>query len=192
VTFLGDNGLLAIFLIALGLSADCFAVALGAGISATRRGLWRVLRTALSFGLFQATMPVLGWLAGRTVVDIVSGYDHWVAFGLLVFVGGKMLWESRRPEHERKDNADITRGLLLLTVSLATSIDALAVGLSFAFMEVNIFIASVTIGIVAFGATTIAFLLGRKLGELASRWAETLGGLILIAIGLRILLSHIL
>jgi len=192
VTILGDNGLLAILLVALGLSADCFAVALSAGVSALRRGRWCVLRTALSFGLFQAIMPVLGWLAGRTVVNIISGYDHWVAFGLLAFVGGKMLWESRRAERERSDSADVTRGLLLLTVSLATSIDALAVGLSFAFMEVNILIASVTIGMVACAVTAAGFLLGRKVGEMSGKWAETVGGLILIGIGLRILLSHIL
>jgi putative Mn2+ efflux pump MntP len=193
VTLLGDGGLFTILLIALGLSADCFAVALGASTSSTGHLRSRALRTALSFGLFQAVMPVLGWLAGRTIVDVIADFDHWVAFGLLAGVGGHMLWESFRSEHTENNNTDVTRGLLLLTLSLATSIDALAVGLSFAFIEeVNIVMASVIIGVVAFVATGVGFLAGRKAGELVGKRAETVGGLVLIGIGVRILLSHLL
>ena len=151
-----------------------------------------MLRTALAFGFFQAVMPVLGWLAGRTIVDIISDYDHWIAFGLLAFIGGKMLWESFERKEEKSKNTDITSGLLLLTASLATSIDALAVGLSFAFVDVNIILASLTIGIIAFVVTAVGFPLGRKISRVAGRWAEVIGGTVLIGIGLRILVTHLL
>ncbi len=137
-------------------------------------------------------MPVLGWLAGRTVIDLVAGYDHWVAFVLLALVSGRMIRESFRSGDSRRENTDITKGWLLLTLSVATSIDALAVGLTFAFLEVDIALASSTIGVVAFMATTIGFLLGRRAGKLIGRRAEVVGGIILIGIGFRILLSHIL
>ena len=154
---------------------------------------WRqVLRVSSSFGLFQALMPVLGWLAGRTVVEFIADYDHWVAFTLLVVVSGRMLWESFRPEHSRDKEVDITKGFLLLTLSIATSIDALAVGLYFAFLRVNIALASPTIGVVAFLVTVIGFILGRRASKLVGKRAEALGGMILLAIALRILLSHIL
>jgi putative Mn2+ efflux pump MntP len=180
-----------LLVVAFGLSADCFAVALGGGIS--RQGLaWRArLRVAASFGVFQAFMPVLGWLAGKTIVNLIADYDHWVAFGLLAAVGGRMLWESFRPEHERKET-DISRGLMLITLSVATSIDALAVGLSFAFLHVDILVAAATIGVVACLVTLTGFAVGRRAGRVAGRRAEALGGVILIAIALRILLSHLL
>jgi putative Mn2+ efflux pump MntP len=152
---------------------------------------FQVLRAALSFGLFQAIMPVLGWLAGRTVVDFIGGFDHWLAFALLGFVGAKMIWESFHPEKE-DIKADFTKGWLLITLSIATSIDALAVGLSFAFLNVNIVTAGLIIGVTTFLITIIGFVLGRKVGEYVGKRAELLGGLILIAIGLKILLSRLL
>ncbi len=185
-------GFLSVLLIAVGLSADCFAVALSGSISMRTLSLLQVFRTSLSFGLFQALMPVLGWLAGQTVVDLVAQYDHWVAFVLLALVGGRMIWESFHSGEGRRENTEITKGLLLLTLSVATSIDALAVGLTFAFMEVDIVLASSTIGVVAFVATTIGFLLGRRAGKLVGRRAEAIGGMVLIGIGIRILLTHIL
>lgn len=183
---------LSISLIAVGLSADCFAVALSGGISNMNHSWKQVLRVSFSFGLFQALMPVLGWLAGRTVVEFIADYDHWIAFILLVVVSARMLWESFRSEHSRDKEVDITKGFLLLTLSIATSIDALAVGLSFAFLEVNIALASPTIGVVAFLATMIGFILGKRASRLVGKRAEALGGLILLAIAFRILLSHIL
>jgi len=137
-------------------------------------------------------MPALGWLAGRTAVELIADYDHWVAFILLALIGGKMIWESLRSGDSRSENTDITKGILLLTLSVATSIDALAVGLTFAFLEVNIVAAILTIGLIAFVATAIGFLLGRKVSNLIGRRAEAIGGVVLIAIGLRILLTHIL
>ena len=178
--------------IAAGLSADCFAVAVGSGLSPGNGARTGMVRVALSFGLFQAIMPVLGWLAGTTIVGYIGQYDHWVAFGLLAFVGGRMIWESFHHEGESRRKTDITRGLLLLVLSVATSIDALAVGLSFAFLDVNIAIASVTIGVVAFGITMAGFHVGRKSHELLGKRMELVGGLVLIGIGLRILISHLL
>jgi putative Mn2+ efflux pump MntP len=181
-----------ILIIAIGLSADCFAVALSGSISKRVLSLAQVLRVSLSFGVFQALMPVLGWLVGRTVVEFISGYDHWLAFGLLTFVGGRMIWESFRSRDGRRGDTDISKGFLLLILSIATSIDALAVGLSFAFLEINIILASSTIGIIAFLVTAVGFVLGRKAGSLIGKRAETVGGVILVGIGLRIILEHIL
>ena len=183
---------LTIFLIALGLAADCFAVAIGASISRRDLTVSQAGRVSLSFGAFQAVMPVLGWVAGLTFVNMMAAYDHWVALGLLGFVGGKMIWESFHDGEEHGENADISKGLLLLTLSVATSIDALAVGLTFAFMKVNIWLAALTIGAVAFAVTAIGFQLGKKAGGLLGKRAEVIGGLILIGIGVKIVLEHVL
>ena len=183
---------LSILVIAVGLSADCFAVAFSGSIAMRAISLFQVVRASLSFGIFQALMPVLGWLVGRTVVDLIADYDHWLAFALLTVIGGRMIWKSFHSEDSRTAGADITKGIVLVTLSIATSIDALAVGLTFAFLEVNIVLASSTIGVVAFAATAIGFLSGRKAGRLIGRRAEAIGGIILVGIGLRILLAHIL
>jgi len=183
---------ISIFLIALGLALDCFAIAISGSISMRTLSFLQVFRASLVFGLFQAVMPVLGWLAGRTVVDLIADYDHWVAFTLLALVGGRMIWESFRPRDSSRQGADITRGFLLLTLAVATSIDALAVGLSFAFIKISIMVASLTIGVVTFAVTVTGFLIGRKAGHLIGKRAETMGGLILIGIGIKILLEHLL
>lgn len=155
--------------------------------------LFQVLRVSFAFGAFQTLMPVLGWLAGRTVIEFIESFDHWLALALLTIVGGRMLWEATH-EKESHKKVDITRGILLITLSIATSIDALAVGLTFAFLKVNIALASSLIGIIAFSITGAGFIAGRKIGKLklVDKYAEAIGGVILIAIGLRILLSQIL
>ena len=183
---------LTIFLIALGLAADCFVVALGGSISRRNLSFVQIGRVSLSFGVFQAVMPVIGWLAGLTVVNLIADYDHWVALALLGFVGVKMVWESFHSKDGQSENADITRGWLLFTLSVATSTDALAVGLTFAFVKVDISLASLTIGIVAFLVTTVGFLLGRKAHHLIGKRAEVIGGLLLIGIGIKIVLEHVL
>jgi len=181
-----------IFFIAIGLAADCFAVSLSGSITLTTLSFLQVFRASLVFGIFQSLMPVLGWLAGRTVVEFVADYDHWLAFALLAFVGGRMIWESFHSGDRNRKNVDITRGFLLLTLAIATSIDALAVGLTFAFMEIDIMVASLTIGVVAFVATGIGFLLGRKASSLIGKRAEAIGGIVLIGIGLKVILEHML
>lgn len=187
-----NNDFLSILLIAIGLSADCFAVALSVGISDKNLSWLQKFRVSFSFGLFQSLMLVLGWLAGRTIVDFIADYDHWVAFVLLAIVSGRMFWEAFHPEHDQEKEVDVTRGFILLALSIATSIDSLAVGLSFAFLEVNIVLASPTIGLVTFTVTTIGFILGKRAGKLIGKRAEAIGALILLAIAIRILLSHIL
>ncbi len=183
--------LISIFIIAVGLSADCFAVAFSGCIAMKSVSKKQIIVASLSFGIFQALMPLLGWLAGQTVVDYIADYDHWLAFALLAFIGGKMVWESFRKEDEAC-KTDITKWKTLITLSIATSIDALAVGLTFAFLEVNIAMACGVIGITAFVISILGFILGRKAGKVLGRRAELIGGLVLIAIGLRILLSHLL
>jgi len=187
----GNLDFISILLIAIGLSADCFAVAVSGGISMGRVTRFQVLRTAFTFGAFQALMPVLGWLGGRTIVDLIADYDHWIAFGLLFIVGGRMVWEAFHSSGEEK-NIDITRGALLLVLAFATSIDALAVGLTFAFLRVNIWQAALTIGAVAFLITITGFLVGKKAGKFLGKRVEAIGGVVLIGIGLRILLTHLL
>ena len=183
---------LTIFLIAIGLAADCFAVALGGSVSRKSLSSLQMGRVSLSFGIFQAVMPVLGWLAGRAFVNMIANYDHWVALALLGFVGGKMIWQSLHSGDNTTENADISRGWLLLTLSVATSIDALAVGLTFAFVKMNILLASLTIGTVSLAVTMFGFQLGKKAHHLIGKRAEVIGGLILIGIGIKIVLEHVL
>lgn len=134
-------------------------------------------------------MTLLGWWAGSSILEYIEEYDHWIAFGLLAFIGGKMIWESL---HEKEQSTDITKWRYLLFLSVATSLDALAVGISFAVLKVNLAAASITIGIVAFIISITGFFAGKKIGELVGKRAEIIGGVILIIIGLRILLEHLL
>jgi putative Mn2+ efflux pump MntP len=180
-----------VILIGFGLSADCFAVALSVGASGKTFSLKNMLKVALAFGVFQMAMPLLGWLAGQTVVGFISQYDHWLAFALLAFIGGKMILEFIRNEKET-EAVDVSKWATLVTLAVATSIDALAVGLSFALLKINIVIAAGIIGLVAFSVSAFSFWLGRKVSALVGRWALLAGGIILIGIGLRILLTHML
>jgi putative Mn2+ efflux pump MntP len=187
-----DTGFYSILIIALGLSADCFAVALSSSIVVGRFTVAGFFRFPLAFGIFQALMIIIGWLAGRSIIDFISNYDHWLAFGLLAFIGGKMLWEAFREKSEEKAKKNLNRWLTLLALSVATSIDALAVGLSFAFLKIDIMLAALTVGLAAFIITVIAQLIGNKVGIMVGKRAEIIGGLILIGIGIKILLEHLL
>ncbi|MCJ7606202.1 MAG: manganese efflux pump MntP family protein [Dehalococcoidales bacterium] len=190
---MSETGFFSIFIIALGLSADCFAVSLASSISLKTVPVRIGARIALAFGIFQAGMIVLGWLAGNTVIDFISSYDHWLAFGLLALIGGRMIWESLHEDEEKERKfSNIARWPVLLTLSVATSIDALAVGLSFAFLQVNLAMASSTIGVTACCITVLGLFIGKKVGSLVGKRAETVGGIVLILIGLRILVEHLL
>jgi putative Mn2+ efflux pump MntP len=180
--------LLSVILIALGLSADCFAIGLSASIANRSLTRLQIFRVALSFGIFQAVMPVIGWFAGKTIVDLISSFDHWVAFGLLALVGGHMLWEAFHEKEEK--SPDVSKGWRLILLSVATSIDALAVGLAFAFEGTNIWLAMPIIGLTSFLVTGLGFIIGKKAGELLGKRAEIVGGLILIGIGIKILIEH--
>jgi len=166
---MNTSDFLFLLLIALGLSMDCFTVALSISVANKKFFPIQMFHLALSFGIFQAVMPLLGWLLGQVFIDIIANYDHWVAFILLGFVGGRMLWEAFHPEPRKSAISDTTKGLSLLTLSVATSIDALAVGLSLAFINIPIGIASTIIGIVTIISTVTGFLLGRKVGELLGK-----------------------
>jgi putative Mn2+ efflux pump MntP len=171
---------------------DCLAVAIAGSISMQTLSSRQILRASLAFGLFQAGMLVLGWLLGRTIVDLVEAYDHWVAFGLLLFIGSRMIWEFFRADEEDRRRTDITKGFTLLTLSVATSIDSLAVGLSLAFLDSSVFFAAPVIGSITFTISVIGFYTGKALGSALGRWAEVIGGIVLIGIGLRILLTGVL
>jgi putative Mn2+ efflux pump MntP len=176
--------------LAVGLAMDALAVAMATGLVLKHLTFRHVFRLAFHFGLFQFLMPVLGWLAGRTVEAHIREVDHWIAFGLLAFVGGKMLWEARRKEAEAR-TGDPTRGWMLVLLSLATSIDALAVGLSMAFLQVSIWLPSVVIGLVACAFTATGILFGSRIGGRLGRWPEVVGGLVLLGIGVKILVEHL-
>ena len=177
--------------IAIGLAMDAFAVAIGAGLQLERVTARQTFRLAWHFGLFQALMPVIGWLLGLTIQSWISAFDHWIAFALLAAIGGKMIYEALRGDRDERPRTDPTRGLSLVVLSVATSIDALAVGLSLALLEVDIWWPAVVIGIVAGAFTTVGLQLGQRFGALLGRRMEVVGGVILIGIGVRILVEHL-
>lgn len=180
----------AILALAVGLGMDAFAVAITVGVVLPRLSWRPVFRLSWHFGLFQFLMPIVGWLAGVTVYKWVEDYDHWIAFGLLAFIGGKMIYESFHIKALTK-KSDPTRGWSLVVLSLATSIDALAVGLSLAVVGVKVWFPSLIIGIVAGLMTITGMQLGRRFGQRFGSRIEVLGGLILIGIGLKILIEHL-
>lgn len=181
---------LTIVLIAIALGMDAFAVAMSAGAYLVSVDGRQTFRMSFHFGLFQALMPLLGWLAGMQLLASISVFDHWLAFGLLVFIGGKMLHAAIRRE-ESRIRADVTRGWSLVTLSVATSIDAFAVGLGLAVLDYGIVVASLVIGVVAAVMTVAGLKLGARLSARFGRRMEFLGGLILIGIGMRIVLEHL-
>ncbi|MCQ2286101.1 MAG: manganese efflux pump MntP family protein [Bacteroidales bacterium] len=184
--------LLELILLAIGLAMDCFAVSFSAG--AVQKDLRKssILILAFSFGFFQAAMPVLGWFGGELVVSYMSQIDHWIAFGILGFIGGKMLYDGLRPGKEEK--LDVTKVGTILILSIATSIDALAVGFTFSMLQdVNIWFSVAIIGIASFVLSMGGVELGKKISRFFKpSYAQILGGGILIFIGLKILLEHLL
>ena len=178
--------------IAVALAMDCFAVSLGMGAGTKGLSMRQALRMAAFFGGFQFFMPVLGWLAGARLLALIRDFDHWVAFGLLAVVGGHMIYESfELSEEEKEDRPDRTRGARLLVLSVATSIDSLGVGLSLGVIETSIVYPAAVIGLTSFVMTIAGAKLGPVVGKVAGKRAELIGGLILIAIGVKILVEHI-
>jgi manganese efflux pump family protein len=180
---------LAIIILAFSMSADAFAAALAKG-SALDRAHWsEALRTGILFGTVEAITPVIGWAGGLVAIAYITEIDHWIAFTLLGGIGTKMLWDSFRhvPEKIRLNRHSI--GTLLLT-AIGTSIDAMAVGIGLAFLNVNIAAVALSIGVATLAMTTVGILLGRVLGERFGRIAEALGGVGLILIGTKILIEH--
>jgi len=181
--------LLSIIFVGVGLAMDCFAVALGSGMTSDRLTRSLTLRAAAFFGLFQGGMLALGWAAALTIEGFIASFDHWVAFGLLTFVGLRAIWGTLRGDGQ-DDAVDVSKGTNLLVLSVATSIDALAVGLGLALARLNIVATSLVVGGITFLIASIGFYLGRKTGSMLGRPAKLLGGAILIGIGLKILIDH--
>jgi putative Mn2+ efflux pump MntP len=171
---------------------DAFAVAIASGITLKTVGFRQTFRLSWHFGLFQAMMPVIGWAAGLSIRETIEAYDHWVAFALLAFVGGGMIKGALFGDESDRRDKDPTRGMTMVMLSIATSIDALAVGLSLSVLNVSIWTPALVIGIVAGSFTIIGLHLGKKVGsaQRLSFYAELIGGLVLFAIGFNILREH--
>ncbi len=184
-------GLITIIIIALGLAMDAFAVSVVSGSAYKQLNVKHAFRIAVFFGGFQAFMPLIGSLAGLTVKEYIANYDHWIAFALLSAVGGKMIYESFKiaPARENFNPANI---LVLLVLSVATSIDALAVGITLSFLAVSIATAVVIIGLVTFVLSYLGVLLGKNFGHFFENKIQTLGGLVLIGLGAKTMLEHLL
>ncbi len=180
-----------IMLIAVGLAMDAFAVALGIGTTQAATGRRAVFRLSFHFGLFQFLMPILGWLAGSSIAQFISAFDHWVALVLLAFVGGRMVQSGLDPNGESY-RTDPSRGRTLLMLAVATSIDAFAIGLGLAMLNINIIYPSTIIGVVAAGFTLLGLALGSRLGAWFGKRMEVVGGLVLIGIGLRVVITHLM
>jgi putative Mn2+ efflux pump MntP len=182
---------ISLLLLAVGLSMDVLSVSAVTGFGLGKLSSKQMLRLAAAFGSFHVFMPILGWLAGSTIVDLISIYDHWAAFLLLALVGGKMLIEGvRGGEKVDVDSILVFKSLLLFSV--AVSIDSVAVGLSFSLEKVAILVPALVIGATAFVVTYIGVYLGNKTGHWLGKWSQVIGGVILFGIRLRVLLTHLM
>ena len=181
-----------IIAIAVALAMDAFAVAIAAGIKLGTVSARQNFRLAWHFGLFQALMPIIGWVAGLTIRQQIARYDHWVAFALLVFVAQGMFREALKGGQDQSVTKDPTKGRTMVMLSVATSLDALAVGLSLSMLNVSIWLPALVIGIVACVLTTVGLHLGKNLSRatLVRRYADGLGATVLLIIGLNILREH--
>ena len=178
-----------ILLLAIGMAMDAFAVCLAAGSLRLTQGPRPAFRLSFHFGLFQFIMPVLGWLAGATIEPVSRNYDHWIAFGLLAFVGLRMIYSALSGEESQSN--DPSRGWTLVLLSVAVSVDALAVGLSLGLLGIFVWYPAIIIGLVTGILSLIGLRLGNRLGKRFGRSVEILGGFVLIGIGLQIVISHL-
>jgi len=176
--------------IGIGLSMDCFAVSLAIGTTTKTRLVYAAAFIAFFFGAFQAGMTFIGWLAGSSVIVFISAYDHWIAFILLAIVGGKMIWEGVRGDEEEA-HIEAIQLVPVIVLSLATSIDALAVGVSFGVLQTSVLIPAIIIGLVCFAISFAGVMLGERLEDILGNKMEIIGGLILILIGFNILAGHV-
>lgn len=177
--------------IAVALALDAMAVTIGLACYLNGLDRRQTFRLALHFGVFQFIMPVIGWFIGENLLRLVADYDHWIAFGLLLLIGLRMIRESFKKDEERFNAQDPTRGWSLIVLALATSQDALATGLSLPVLGINIWLVSAVIGLMAFSLTVASSRVGPLLGKVFGRRAEVAGGVILILIGLKILIDHL-
>lgn len=188
-------GFVELFMIAVGLSMDAFAVSVCKGLGMRKVNYLHALVIALFFGAFQGLMPVLGWLLGTQFESYITSIDHWIAFGLLGFIGGKMIWDAFHEGEGGGESCDAGEPRLsireLLVLAIATSIDALAIGITLAFLNVDIAAAAVLIAITTFALAFIGVVIGNRFGSKYQKRASIFGGVVLIAIGVKILLEHL-
>jgi manganese efflux pump family protein len=185
------ENLLTTVVLAFSMSADAFAAALGKGAALDRPRLNEALRTGVVFGVIEAITPVMGWAAGLSASSYITAIDHWIAFALLLAIGAKMIWESARGRDARsKPNRHSLK--ILVATAIGTSIDAMAVGVTLAFIDAGIIVPALAIGCTTFLMATSGILIGRFIGEKFGRIAEAIGGLGLIVIGAQILIEHTL
>ncbi len=180
-----------ILFLAVGLSLDAFAVALGISSSGRATGQRDSVRLSFHFGLFQFFLPILGWLAGATIEPLIAQFDHWVAFALLAFVGIRMI-KSGFSDEPPVEGKNPTKGKMLVILSVATSIDALAIGLSLAFLHVDVVFPSIVIGLVTFALSYGGMQAGRWLSARYGPKLELIGGIVLLLIGLKVLATHMI
>lgn len=182
-----------IVLISIGLAMDAFGVSIGKGLTMPVGENGRKVTLAFLFGLFQFLMPLIGWLIGRQFIDVISDWDHWIIFGLLGYLGIAMIREGLSDDDD--DDEDDDKQFLgvweMVMLSVATSLDAMAVGLTFAFLPINVWEASTMIGIITFGISLIGVYLGKFMGQFVGKYADIVGGGVLILIGTKILLQHL-
>lgn len=185
--------LIELVLLAIGLSMDAFAVSVGKGLGMRRPNHAQALALALTFGLFQGGMPLIGWAVGSQFAGAIEAVDHWIAFGLLAFIGGRMLYEAwSKHTADAPPIGDPGLSLkMLLVLGVATSIDALAAGVGFAFLQLDIWLVAGLVAGITFVLAYAGVVLGHQFGSRWERPAEIAGGLILIALGLKILLEHL-
>lgn len=177
--------------IAVSLAMDAFSICVAAGVTIQNITFRHYFRLAFHFGLFQFLMPVAGYYGGVMVENIIGRYDHWIALILLNLIGLKMIWESFDTEKKVDEKKDPSRGLTLVVLSVATSIDAAAVGFSLAALDIPVLLPAVIIGLVCVFFSALGLFLGNKIGSFIGTWAERAGGLILMLIGLKILFEHL-
>ena len=182
--------MLNILLISTSLAMDCFAVSITGGSTVKRPKLTDALKVGLFFGLFQANMPLIGWFVGYGFKNLIENIDHWIAFALLLAIGIKMLYEAFKKPKQKKTS--ITRFPTLLILSVATSIDALVVGITLPLLEIPLYLSVIIIGFFAFMFSITGYFLGHRIGKVIGNKMEIIGGTILIGIGIKILIEHLL
>ena len=181
--------LFSIVLTAIGLAMDCFSVSIVNGLFLKQSKFFKALKMASFFGSFQAIMFSVGWLAIRSFSKVISEVDHWIAFGLLLFIGSKMIYESQKELESKAKPLNLS---VLLLLSIATSIDSLGVGVSFALLQTSITVPVITIGLASFIFSIIGIFIGKKFGHVFENKIEIIGGIILIGIGVKILIEHLM
>jgi putative Mn2+ efflux pump MntP len=183
-------GIISILLIAIGLNFDSLAVSISAGLVVNHIRFKQAIKIAFVFAFFQGLMPFIGWVIGSQIKSLINDCDHWIAFILLFLIGAKMVYESLKKDEDKKQFNPL-KLLVMVSMAIATSIDALIVGVSFAFVDVNILLSVFVIGALTFIVAMTGLFIGKKVGYLFGKRMEIIGGIILIGIGAKILLEHL-